>query len=69
MLSAGIEFHIGWNFALQHSQTNIRLTNSLQHPIGRKPSGRADLQTWVLQISDFITGGNSNATFQQNLLN
>jgi hypothetical protein len=62
------EFHIGWNFVLQHSQTNIRLTNCMQNPTCRKPSGRADLQTWVLQISNFITGGNSKSAFRENIL-
>jgi hypothetical protein len=47
----------------------VRETNNVQKPIDSKPSGCAELQTWGLQISNFITGGNSNATFRKNILN
>jgi hypothetical protein len=47
----------------------VRETNNVKKPIDSKPSGCAELQTWGLQISNFITGGNSNAIFRKNILN
>ena len=53
---------------LSFTSNKICVTNEMPTPIDRKPSGCADLQTWVLQISNFITGGNSKPAFRENIL-